>query len=525
MHIARRMKSKATIAVVLAAFLCAAGVSGYVYWETHHQPNEDTSVNVDKGDIQTDTGTSNTSKPVAKIPGTLVVDMIPADISDEENSDSEPFLAVNPENSAVMAASAFTPNPYGPDSGLAPIFVSSDSGKTWNLRNTVPSTLMTADMTETAAAQKRLFAAILAHKTFQDIQKKRPVEYRELSSNDVSGLGVMAVTGSRFRVDQPWITRFAKDGVENIFVGSNDFAGRGGHTATLEISSDSGKTFKTIRLETRRTALQDGPSVRTAIANDGTIYVAYFGWRKRNAAIRNSDVVVLRDDHSAAGAKTFTDLKGTDGLPGYVVDNVNIPFNPFVPVLGQERVGSTLSLAVDPNNSGTIYIAWGDQVGDGDIYSVHVRRSTDRGQSWSGDLRRLTNATCAALAINNKGTVGLLYQQVIGTGHSSRWVTHLEQSLDGFVTVRDAVLSTAPADKPDWGGNLPYIGDYNYLLAIGREFRGVFSANNYPDYDDFPNGVKYLRNADFGSKRLLDPTGTKQVQISIDPYYFSVPSI
>ena len=60
-----------------------------------------------------------------------VVNMIPQALSGETNQDSEPNLAVNPNNPLQMAGSAFTPNPSG--GSLAPIFVSTDGGNTWSL--------------------------------------------------------------------------------------------------------------------------------------------------------------------------------------------------------------------------------------------------------------------------------------------------------------------------------------------------------------------------------------------------------
>ena len=65
-----------------------------------------------------------------------VVNLIPKALSGETNQDSEPNLAVNPNNPQQMVATAFTPNPSG--GPLAPIFISSDGGQTWALNLIVP---------------------------------------------------------------------------------------------------------------------------------------------------------------------------------------------------------------------------------------------------------------------------------------------------------------------------------------------------------------------------------------------------
>jgi hypothetical protein len=253
------------------------------------------------------------------------------------------------------------------------------------------------------------------------------------------------------------------------------------------------------------------------------VYAAFFGWRKFDGKTATSDIVVVRDDAAATGASPFQVLKDpSDKQPGViVVKNAQIPWSNAA-ALGQERIGSTLSIAVDPNNSAIVYVCWADKGSKGDIYTLHVRRSTDRGATWSKtDLPGTTihNATNCALAVANNGVVGFLYQQLAGR----RWVTHLVQSHDGFMTSRDFVLATVPADQPV-GQFLPYLGDYDYLLSVGNEFRGVFCANNTPDFANFPQGVTYQRAADFSAKTLNDGSGNP-VPISIDPFYFSVPVI
>src|SRR5215831_17933813 len=67
-----------------------------------------------------------------------VVDMMPKWMSNETGNDAETNVAVNPANTSIIAGSAFTLNPTGSKS-TAPIYISTDGGSTWSLKNIVPS--------------------------------------------------------------------------------------------------------------------------------------------------------------------------------------------------------------------------------------------------------------------------------------------------------------------------------------------------------------------------------------------------
>jgi len=453
-------------------------------------------------------------RPPVKLGGVRVVDLIPVSLSGETWQDAEPFLALYASNPKLLAASAFTPNPGGSASGRAPIFVSDDGGDSWTLRNTLPSQSMTADITHAVGGSPPVLYA--------GIMKVPGFPLNELKANDFFSPATMTLQAFRADIDQPFVRTTATGNVDRVYVGLNDFDAPDGRTATVDVSLDGGATYTSRRIETRSTLGQNGPSVRPAVAQDHTVYVAYFGWRSNAGSDVTSDVVVVRDDSGATGASPFRDLVDpSDNLPGRLVaTHVTIPWS-NAPTLGQERIGSTLSIAVDALHSDNVYMTWADRVGTGDIYTVHVRRSTDRGVTWSGDLRTVTNATDASLAVSPNGTAGLLYQQVTGSASTSRWVTRLEQSRDGFATHRDVVLATVPATAPP-NQFLPYIGDYNCLLTRGNQFLGIFSANNTPDSTNFPQGVVYQRRVDFPTHRLLDGSGGA-VAVSIDPFFFSVP--
>jgi hypothetical protein len=240
--------------------------------------------------------------------------------------------------------------------------------------------------------------------------------------------------------------------------------------------------------------------------------------------ITSADVTVVRDDRWGAGG--FVDLKeppapAGDGLPGKrVIQRISFPFmRNGTPATGQQRIGGTISIAVHPNNSSIVYLAWGDRQPNS-FLTIHVRRSTDRGVTWSGpgDLVTIPNATNAALAITGAGVIGLLYQQVTGTGAGQRWVTHLQRSPNGVVW-NDLVLANVPATTPVKTFD-PYLGDYDHLVAVGQRFLGIFSTNNTPDMANFPNGVTYQRNANFNTHTLLNVNNSSPVSASIDPFFF-----
>jgi hypothetical protein len=231
-----------------------------------------------------------------------------------------------------------------------------------------------------------------------------------------------------------------------------------------------------------------------------------------------SDVVVARDDNWGQGATPYTAIldPGDHKAGVRVVTGVTIPWRNSH-FIGQERVGSHLSIAVDPNNSNTVFVAWCDTVSP---YTIHLRKSTDGGLTWSADLRVIANGINPALAVNSAGHVGFLYQTL--TNNGTRWETHFELSKNGFASAPvPTVLANTPSATPA-STFLPYLGDYIYLTAVGTTFYGIFSANNTPDNGNFPNGVTYQRNANFTTHQLLNVDNHTVVPVSIDPFFFTV---
>ena len=449
-----------------------------------------------------------------------VINVIPNSLSGETGQDSEPSISVNPENPLEIVVTAFTGNPTG--GANAPVFVSTNGGASWVLNANVPSEanafIGTGDIkTAFAGTGGRLYGGIL----------RRPGNLRVNLLRGTSGTAStpMTILEDRDQVDQPFteatsVSSGPDIGADRFYTGLNDFAAPGGKTASIDICLDANAaspTIRTVRIESRATSGQDGPQIRPAVHSDGTIYAVFYGWRSRAPGnVFTSDVVVVRDDDWGRGGTPFTDLTDpADGLSGRIVTS-GASFT-FGAQIGNERVGGDLSIAVDPGDSSVLYIAYCDvQAGE---YTIHVRRSTDRGDTWSSDLATVANATNPTLAINNAGKVAFAFQQVVGFGASQRWETHFQTTTNAFSSVEDKILADVPANTPTPAFQ-PYIGDYMHMVAMGSAFFGVFSANNTPDIDNFPEGVTYQRNANFTTNTLQALNGVTPVAVSIDPFFF-----
>lgn len=332
----------------------------------------------------------------------------------------------------------------------------------------------------------------------------------------------MELLQRRNPADQPYVEAYGDRGVDRVYVGVNDFNAPNRQTATIDVYLDArarNPSFSSVRIERRTTGGgQDGPPVRAAVHAAGTVYAAFHRWTAFNTTTQavTADIVVVRDDDWGRGNAPFEALvdSGDNVVGQRVATGVNYVFGAIV---GQERIGSCVSIAVDPTSSATVYLAWGDL--QNNMFTLHVRRSTDSGQTWSGDLLSIA-ATNPALAVNDAGVVGFLCQQLTGTAPNQRWETHWRRSDTGGATWTDTLLCDTPANAPV-RAFLPYLGDYIGLQAVGSVFYGAFSANNTPNNNNFPRGVTYQRPANFMNQTLDDGAGNV-VAASIDPFFVKI---
>ncbi|HET6331400.1 MAG TPA: PKD domain-containing protein, partial [Holophagaceae bacterium] len=440
-----------------------------------------------------------------------VVNMTPRSLSGETNCDGEPSIAVNPANPLQMAGTAFTPDPAA--GSMAPYYVSTDGGNTWTLNSVMPGGKMTSDVSlRFGTSSNVLYAGIL---------RGDNTNLNILRTSGFSLSNPMSVLVDRANDDQPFLDARTVNGADRVYIGNNNFAASvASQTATVDLSTNAATAaapagFAPASVEARATSGQDGPSVRAASAPDGRVYAALLGWRSGSATFV-SDVVVVRDDAGATGATKFKSLLGSDGLAGTkVATGQNMTFNSQ---LGSDRVGSSLAIAVDPTDSLTVYVAWGED-GTGGGWTLHLRRSTDGGVTWSSDLRTIVGATNPALAINNAGEVGFFYQKLTGGVWNNQ--ADFAPKNDPFTSPTTIVLANLPDGSTTTCGQ-PTIGDYSGLIAVGADFYGVFSGDNTPNSANFPHGVTYQRQVNWSSQQLLSTDGVTQVSTSLDPFFFHV---
>lgn len=466
-----------------------------------------------------------------------IVNMIPNAQSNETSADREPNLAINPANPLQMVGTAFTPNPLGATTPpSAPIFFSLDGGQTWTLNSIVPSNISTGDITtKFGITTNWLYAGILRRPAVTGFNRTMDI----LRTNNFTSATLMQQLLTRNQPDQPYVhatTVLSGTGIGNdrVYVGNNDLGAAGGQTATSDQTMSGQITtpvFNTVVLERRTTGGQDMPPVRTASNPDGTIYIAF----ERATTITNiipstqwtivSDIIVVRDNNWGNSATPYSNLLDpSDGIAGrIVVTGISYTFTTNIPLLGQERIGSRLAIAVDPNNSNLLYIAWGDNnPGGGNNFNLHLRRSINGGANWSAaDIRTINNAVNPEIAINSLGEVMFSYQQLV----AGNWQTITERTNNNFTTIVTTTLSTFPDNNPAGGGNFPYLGDYAYLTAMpsGKDFVGVFSASNDPTPVRFPTvQPTWQRNINTATNQLRNLANTANVNRSIDPYYYRI---
>ena len=318
-----------------------------------------------------------------------VRNMIPNSMSNETQRDAEPNITATFLDPTKIAASPFTPDPMG--SGSAPIYISTDGGNTWTLNVCLPGGDKTGDTTLRFVGPSNVLYAGILRTDNSDLVILRKANF--------TAAGMMTALLTKTNDDQPYVegaTVMAGSGTETTACTSARTTSAPHRVTPRRSTSRSTRPPRRrrpgsapIRSRRARRPGQDGPPIRPAVHLDGTVYGVYMGWRSATT----TDVVVVRDDNWGAGATPFTALVDSDMLAGKRVVT-GVSRCTFGTTLGTQRVGAgSCAIAVDPRNSSIVYIAWQDGT-TGANQTLHVRRSTNRGVTWSAtDVRTIANAT------------------------------------------------------------------------------------------------------------------------------------
>jgi hypothetical protein len=442
-----------------------------------------------------------------------VVDIVPAERSDETDLNWQPSIAINPASPNEIVVSAYTepPNNVG-------YSYSYDRGQNWHVNFSEPGVQL--DQSTGFGGSGELYWTV-AFDPASDI----PTLHVLRSPDPATSGPLPEIDTPRPEIDQPYAHVFTHaestpPDKDRLYAGYIDHSHNSGDTAiaTVDVSLDARAampSFTQIPIEFRASFPLDGYEVRPAAHSDGKVYVAYKSWASYNGSTVITDIVVVRDDNW--GANGFVNLIDPhDSIPGLrVATHVHIK-DPQL--LGGQRLDNDLSIAVDPTNSATVYIVWGDNAES--QYTLRMRRSLDYGNTWSDDLLTVPNANLAGTAINSGSRVGFMYQKLV----AGLWETHFQRTLDSTGQNWDDIILARTATAG-------MIADYSRVIAVGKDFYGVFPAWNTPDPANFPatpptaanpNGARFLRNTTkVPPWQLLGSSGLV-VASSVDPFFYLV---
>lgn len=472
-------------------------------------------------------------------PQVRVANLVPLRLQDEEDNNSEATLTVRPGGLEIVA-STHNLGALVCDNHTYGLLRSTDGGHVWGLscvlprpQNALRHGWWPTDITVSfGAASGTLFGSFefLNRKT-----KDYDAQVFSASPNGTNDWGFAPYRPDIPAVDQPHFVAGALSSGDRIAMGIveaySSTAGCAGGIVYWNLSSG---TLDPVCVATRSTFMNRTPIVRTAIGADGAMYALQY--RARPTITEGFDVVLSHHAAGAAAGSPFMSLldnpvsggdvcNGHDGNVGYriatcilVPTGLGGPANDF----GRERRGySQLALAVNPRNSDSVAVAWGDSAATSTSHmTLHVRVSSNGGQTWSADVNGATqNATNPALAIDADGRIGFAYQQLEGSDVVHNWNTRFVLITAAGSQPPITVVQT-PGLQPTCC-YAPFIGDFMDMVAVGRTFFGTFTSSGDGATGRYPNGVEYIRHRP--GTTVIDPNGIPHTIVpSIDPYFFAI---
>lgn len=478
-----------------------------------------------------------------------VVNMVPSDLALEEDQNPEPSIAVNPADPLeIIGAPLFMGHESaGCSAESFGILRSVDAGKTWALHCTMelgaaywmgdPSVAFHGDGSKVIVAAQR----------FDDFtHEARIFEVKPSTGSSWPVVDLVSPANTFLESSHvPWVATSPSATSSLFAVGMDSYNSVAGcNTGVVWSNLISSTVTRTCVAE--RDPLDGSvwtPVVKTAIAEDGTIYAATYRMPKTPTVVTTApsywkaqlDVVVFRHDPSIAAANAFRDLSddpasgdpctGGDGEVGYRIARcVAVPHSNAAVFGGERRTYTHVAVAVSPGESKHVVAAWGDTAGPTVGMTLRIRESVDGGKTW-GASYSVPRSLNPALAINKSGTVAFAWQHLT-QGPAQRWKTQVALFARGKVEAGPHSTFTLSDHRADLPAPciVPYIGDYIDLKSVGTTFYGAFSASSDLDPANFPRGIHYLRDKHVGAGTScpIAGSGNGEPELTVDPYFFSV---
>jgi hypothetical protein len=395
---------------------------------------------------------------------------IATDVTDPfDLDDSEPSIAVNPQNPLDIAVVTFSEG-WGPGD-LGPVWRSSDGGATWRKVFQLPQPAATSfgpgDQKLSFSQAGNLHVAELG----MGIPVPRCLIYRQ-----TAGVDDPLVFGALFGDDQPHleVDRSATATLNRLYSPWLDFA-PANQRSTATNSANFGGAVTNVGMGDN--AAFSNRTTRIALGTDGRAYIIY-KTREGSAGgdFENAHFRVHRSDNGG----TTWNATGAAGVSVHGAGQVQTWFtsawgNPAKGKVARAR-SSDAWIAVDPGD-GDVYAAYVDRDASG-FGQIYVARSTNGGSNWTSS--RATDGTHHSaypeIAVTANGAVGVLYVDFDDSGPATIFRHRFAQSFDNGATWTDQNLQSMDPGPLNNAASGFLWGDYEGLTAHGNTFYGVFTG-------------------------------------------------
>ncbi len=396
--------------------------------------------------------------------------------------DGEPSIAVNPKNPEEIVVLTFSEG-WGPstckkreDLEKAPLWRSSDGGRTWEKQFLIPQTRVSQfgpyDQRVMFDSSGRLLIAVMD-------EGAKDFVYRQ--SDDSGG---KLIGGIAYGNDQPLIDvdKAASSKCFNrVYSPWNNARNQPNSISMVSNSANSGAAMFDARI-----GIDDFPNraARIAIAPDGTVYAIYKTQEGQiDDRFENARFRVIRSDDCGATwngvAARGVSVNGDAPARTWFTKNDGNGFGNVSKGGKTNRARSSDAwIAVDPRN-GDVYTTFVNVDSSG-FSQIFVARSADRGETWKTSRVPDDGHNCAfpEIAVAGNGTVGVLYVDYDDSGATTIFRHFFSRSFDQAETFEQKALQNMDPvnisnDEPDF-----LWGDYEGLIAEGDIFYGVFTGES-----------------------------------------------